>query len=58
MDDDLDVRGAVDGITEYLRGPEDLLARGTFPPGESRAALAALHRIDGVLQVIFPPEKA
>jgi cysteinyl-tRNA synthetase len=54
MDDDLDVRGAVDGI---LRSLGDLAGRrsgGALSPAEARTALDALRRIDAVLQVIFP----
>ncbi|MDD1670518.1 MAG: class I tRNA ligase family protein [Methanomicrobiales archaeon] len=50
MDDDLDVKGAVDAITRSLGD----LADAGLSPGEAAAALAALHRIDEVLQVIFP----
>ncbi|HUK38227.1 MAG TPA: class I tRNA ligase family protein [Methanomicrobiales archaeon] len=58
MDDDLDVRGAVNGVIVAL---QDMAARkdsGELPVAEAAAALAALHRIDGVLQVIFPPGQA
>jgi cysteinyl-tRNA synthetase len=58
MDDDLDVRGAVDRVADSLRALADLHAPGEFPPEEAGVTLAALHRIDGVLQVIFPPGSA
>jgi hypothetical protein len=58
MDDDLDVKGAVDGILRSLRGLADRQARGDLPPVEARAALEALRRVDSVLQVIFPRDKA
>lgn len=58
MDDDLDVRGAVDWIAGSLGELAARKARGELAPGEARAALAALHRIDGVLQAIFPPGSA
>jgi cysteinyl-tRNA synthetase len=54
MDDDLDVKGAVDGILGSLGDLMDRRARGDLPPGEARAAVAALRRVDAVLQVIFP----
>ena len=54
MNDDLDVRGAVDRIAGSLGELTDLQASGELSPGEGGAALAALHRIDGVLQVLFP----
>jgi cysteinyl-tRNA synthetase len=55
MDDDLDVKGAVDQIARSLGELAARKARGDLPPGEAGATLAALRRIDGVLQVIFPP---
>jgi cysteinyl-tRNA synthetase len=54
MDDDLDVKGAVDGIAVSLKELAALQGRGDLSPGEGTAALAALRRIDGVLQVLFP----
>ncbi len=54
MNDDLDVRGAVDRIAGSLGELTDLQASGDLSPGEGGAALAALRRIDGVLQVLFP----
>jgi cysteinyl-tRNA synthetase len=57
MDDDLDVKGAVDGILRSLRGLADRQGRGDLPPVEGRAALEALRRVDSVLQVIFPRDK-
>jgi cysteinyl-tRNA synthetase len=54
MEDDLDVKGAVDAITGRLREMAALRARGGLPRKEASGALAALHRVDGVLQVIFP----
>jgi cysteinyl-tRNA synthetase len=57
MDDDLDVGGAVDRISGSMSDLGDLSAQGKLPPQEAGAALAALHRIDGVLQVIFPPSR-
>jgi cysteinyl-tRNA synthetase len=54
MNDDLDVRGAVNRIAGSLGELTDLQAGGELSPGEGGAALAALRRIDGVLQVLFP----
>jgi len=58
MDDDLDVRGAVDRIAGSLGELTARKARGRLAPEEAGAALAALRRVDGVLQVIFPPGTA
>jgi cysteinyl-tRNA synthetase len=58
MDDDLDVKGAFDGILGSLRELTVRKARGELPPADAAAALAALHRIDAVLQVIFPRREA
>lgn len=55
MDDDLDVRGGVDRIAGSLGELAALQARGELSSGQAGAALATLRRIDGVLQVIFPP---
>jgi len=49
MDDDLDVKGAFDGISRELT----VLQRGNPEPGVAAAAVAALREIDGVLKVIF-----
>jgi cysteinyl-tRNA synthetase len=49
MDDDLDVKGAFDGISREL----SVLQRGNPEPGTAAAAVAALREIDGVLNVIF-----
>lgn len=57
MDDDLDVKGAVDGILGSLRDLAALQARGRLTHGEARTAIASLHRVDAVLQVIFPRKK-
>lgn len=57
MDDDLDVKGAVDGILRSLRDLADRRAGGDLPPAEARAALDALRRVDAVLQVIFPRQE-
>jgi cysteinyl-tRNA synthetase len=57
MDDDLDVKGAVDGILGSLRELAARQARGRLTHGETRTALTALHRADAVLQVIFPREE-
>jgi cysteinyl-tRNA synthetase len=54
MDDDLDVRGAVNGILVSLRELAARQARGRLTHGEARTALASLHEADTVLQVIFP----
>jgi cysteinyl-tRNA synthetase len=54
MDDDLDVRGAIDRVAGSVRDLAERHARGGLPPQEAGAALTALHGIDGVLQVIFP----
>jgi cysteinyl-tRNA synthetase len=58
MDDDLDVKGAVDGIRDSLGELAACKTGGGLPPAEARAALAALHWIDAILQVIFPPGSA
>jgi cysteinyl-tRNA synthetase len=55
MDDDLDVKGAVDRAAGSLSGLAARKARGELTPEEAGAAVSAVHRIDGVLQVIFPP---
>jgi cysteinyl-tRNA synthetase len=55
MDDDLDVKGAVDAVARTLRDLGAMHARGEVPPEMAAASHAALRRIDGVLQVIFPP---
>ena len=49
MDNDLDVRSAVDGICGVLVKTEPR----TLAPGEASAALRTLRNIDSVLQVIF-----
>ncbi len=49
MDDDLDVRGAFDGIARELA----VLRRGNPEPGAAAAVVAALREVDGVLNVIF-----
>jgi cysteinyl-tRNA synthetase len=58
MDDDLDVEGAVDGISGSLRALAALKARGKLPRKDTAATLATLRRIDGVFQAIFPPGPA
>jgi cysteinyl-tRNA synthetase len=58
MDDDLDVKGAFDRVAGSLREHAALKDRGDLPTEEAGAALAALQRIDVVLQVIFPPGAA
>lgn len=55
MDDDLDVKGAVDGVVGGLAG---LAKGGRLPPEEAEAVAGVLRWIDGVLQVIFPPGRA
>jgi len=55
MDDDLDVKGAVNRIAGALAEIANRKVRGELSPQEAGAVLAALHRIDGVLQVLFPP---
>jgi cysteinyl-tRNA synthetase len=55
MDDDLDVKSAVDRIAGSLGDLTARKARGGLSPAEAGAALAALRRVDGILQVIFPP---
>jgi cysteinyl-tRNA synthetase len=57
MDDDLDVKGAVDGILRSLTDLTDRRAGGDLTPAVARAALDALRRIDTVLQVIFPRQE-
>ncbi len=49
MDDDLDVRGAVDGVSRGL----EALKSGELQPEAAAAVTAALREIDGVLRVIF-----
>ncbi len=49
MDDDLDVRGAVDGVSRGL----EALESGELQPEAAAAVTAALREIDGVLRVIF-----
>jgi len=49
MDDDLDVKGAFDGISRELT----VLQRGNPEPGVAAAAVAALREMDGVLNILF-----
>jgi hypothetical protein len=49
MDEDLDVRGAFDGIARELR----TMASGKLQPEAAAAVIAALREIDGVLRVVF-----
>jgi len=49
MDDDLDVKGAFDGISRELT----VLQRGNPEPGVAAAAVAALREIDGVLNFLI-----
>jgi cysteinyl-tRNA synthetase len=49
MDQDLDVRGAFDGLHGFLSGPE----AGHGDPRASAGILKALREIDEVLRVIF-----
>jgi len=49
MDDDLDVKGAFDGISRELT----VLQRGNPEPGVAAAAVAALREIDGVFNILF-----
>ncbi|OPY92473.1 MAG: Cysteine--tRNA ligase [Syntrophaceae bacterium PtaU1.Bin231] len=49
MDDDMDVKGAVDGISRELA----VLRGGTMEPGAAAAVVAVLREIDGVLNVMF-----
>lgn len=49
MDEDLDVRGAFDGIDRELR----TMASGKLQPEAAAAVIAALRDIDGVLKVVF-----
>ena len=58
MDDDLDVKGAVDKIAGSLRDLADRDARGELSRGEAGSIFSALRRIDATLQVIFPPGMA
>jgi len=58
MDDDLDVKGAVNGILVSLRELAARQARGRLSHGEARTALAGLLHADAVFQVIFPREEA
>ncbi|HTY53030.1 MAG TPA: class I tRNA ligase family protein [Methanomicrobiales archaeon] len=58
MDDDLDVKGAVNGILASLRDLAAREDRGRLTHEETGITFAALKRIDGVLQVIFPPVPA
>ena len=58
MDDDLDVRGAVDWIIGSLGDIAARKAGRGLSSGEAGAALTALRRVDDILQVIFPPGTA
>jgi cysteinyl-tRNA synthetase len=49
MDDDLDVKGAFDGISRELT----VLQRGNPEPGVAAAAVAALREVDGVFNILF-----
>ncbi len=51
MNDDLNVMGAVDAVTEYLRRLGPKLASGDLSLKRRAAITAALHRIDDILAV-------
>ncbi len=57
MNDDLDVRGAFDGLLEEVSGLADAARRGALEPVRRRLVLGSLRRIDQVLGVVFPSEK-
>ncbi|MGA2934217.1 MAG: class I tRNA ligase family protein [Methanomicrobiales archaeon] len=58
MNDDLDVKGAVDRIGLSVGELGARQARGELSPEDARATLAAFRRIDRVLQVLFPSSPA
>jgi cysteinyl-tRNA synthetase len=49
MDEDLNLRGAVDALAKHLAKVD----AGSLPPAEAAGALQALRRIDSVLQALF-----
>jgi len=53
MNDDLDTRKALDGVTGAVSGLHELWKAGQIGPDRVRAIEGVLRRIDGVLQVIF-----
>ena len=57
MNDDLDVRGAFDGLLEEVSGLADAARRGALDPACRRLVLDSLRRIDQVLGVVFRSEK-
>jgi cysteinyl-tRNA synthetase len=54
MSDDLDVRGAFDGLTSTLTKLVGFKTEGRLSPSDVRRAGEALRRIDEVLQVLVP----
>jgi cysteinyl-tRNA synthetase len=54
MSDDLDVKGAFDGLTSTLTGLLDFKTDGRLGRVDVRRASEALTKIDGVLQVLMP----
>jgi len=56
LNDDLDVKGAFDSMFEDLARLSELKVEGRLGRRESLRIEQDLRRIDGVLQVIFPPE--
>jgi cysteinyl-tRNA synthetase len=54
MNDDLDVRGAFDGLTSTLTKLVDFKTEGRLSPTDVRRISEALGRIDEVLQVLGP----
>jgi molybdopterin/thiamine biosynthesis adenylyltransferase len=56
MDNDLDLHGAVQGMTGYLATIAEQRKKGEVPSGVREEIGHDLHRIDSVLQCIFPHE--
>ncbi len=54
MNDDLDIKGAVDGLHEELDKLAILKKDGLLGPRAAASAEAELRRIDAVIQVLFP----
>ncbi|NTV43775.1 MAG: hypothetical protein HGA63_10800, partial [Syntrophobacteraceae bacterium] len=54
MNDDLDIKGAVDGLLEDLDKLAILKKDGLLGPRAAARAEAELRRIDAVIQVLFP----
>ncbi len=54
MNDDLDVKGAVDGLTSTMAKLVDFKAQGRLGSADVQRVSQALRKIDEVLQVFIP----